>query len=375
MKQVALTIAYLVIIIFLQARQVVAQETTFGLKDYLHNSEFHIGAALNNYPYFNDPSYQETLLREFNSISTSGEMKWRHIYPQEGQYQFEAADDFVQVGEQHNLRIHGHSLLSNDIPDWVKDPNLSREARLQTMENHITTVVTRYQNRVDSWDVVNEVATNEGGLRDFIWNEGTTNETEKQLIKETITRAFQAAHQADPSATLIYNEGAIPSLNARSDAAYELVQHLLSQNVPIHGFGFQTHIFDHYQLNEYQQNLQRFANLGIDIYITEADVALEEPVDAAKLELQKNLFEDMIQACFNVSRCHGITVWGVTDKVSWINDHPAYENYCCGLLFNDAYQPKPAYTAFTQQFETQFGPPTCYTTTHTYSKQCCHCQC
>ncbi|MFE6622433.1 endo-1,4-beta-xylanase [Streptomyces sp. NPDC057740] len=83
--------------------------------------------------------------------------------------------------------------------------------------------------------------------------------------------------------------------------------------------------------SDYQANLQRFAALGVDVQITEPDT---EGSGTA----QANSYGNVVRGCLAVSRCTGITVWGITDKYSWRASGTP-------LLFDDNYAKKPAYNA------------------------------
>jgi hypothetical protein len=93
--------------------------------------------------------------------------------------------------------------------------------------------------------------------------------------------------------------------------------------------GFQSHLGTSIA-GDYQANLQRFADLGVDVQITELDVAAGAN--------QAGIYATVTRACLAVSRCTGITVWGIRDSDSW----RAREN---PLLFTSSGAKKPAYTS------------------------------
>ena len=80
-----------------------------------------------------------------------------------------------------------------------------------------------------------------------------------------------------------------------------MVQDFKSRGVPIDCVGFQSHINSGSPLpSDYQANLQRFANLGVDVQITELDIA-------GSGTAQANTYASVVRACLAVSRCTGIT--------------------------------------------------------------------
>jgi endo-1,4-beta-xylanase len=91
-----------------------------------------------------------------------------------------------------------------------------------------------------------------------------------------------------------------------------LVGRLKSRGVPIDAIGSQTHI----QLGRagtVAANLQTLANTGLDVAITELDIA--SSTSTANEAQQSSDYKTVANACLAVSRCVGITTWGVSDKV------------------------------------------------------------
>ena len=116
-----------------------------------------------------------------------------------------------------------------------------------------------------------------------------------------------------------------------------------AEGVPVHGVGFQAHFAVDEVPNDLQSNLQRFADLGLDVAITELDLRLKLPVTPASLERQARDYVKVFNACLAVHRCVGMTVWGYTDKYSWIPGF--FKGFGASNLFDEKYQPKPAVSA------------------------------
>ncbi|MGW4945705.1 endo-1,4-beta-xylanase, partial [Actinoplanes sp. NPDC004185] len=117
-------------------------------------------------------------------------------------------------------------------------------------------------------------------------------------------------------------------INAKSTGIYNMVRDFKSRGVPIDCVGFQSHLGTGID-STYQANLQRFADLGVDVQITELDVQQGGN--------QANIYASVTRACLAVSRCTGITVWGIRDSDSWRSDNP--------LLFDGSGNKKAAYTS------------------------------
>ncbi|MGW0810138.1 endo-1,4-beta-xylanase [Nonomuraea sp. NPDC002799] len=296
-----------------------------------------IGAALATSPLANETSYRNLAGTEFNQVTAENAMKWDSTEPSQGQFNFSGADAIVNFATQNSQQVHGHTLVwHSQTPSWVQ--NLSATAMRTAMQNHITQVVGRYASNaaVVSWDVVNEVFDDNGNLRTSFWY--------NTLGQSYIADAFRAARAADPDARLCINDYNTDGINAKSTAVYNLVSSLRQQGVPVDCVGFQSHLAIQYGFpSDYQQNLQRFAALGVQVRITELDVRMQMPRDATKDATQATYYRNVVNACVAVSGCAGVTIWGFTDKYSWVPD--TFSGQGAALIYNDSYQQKPSYTA------------------------------
>lgn len=63
-------------------------------------------------------------------------------------------------------------------------------------------------------------------------------------------------------------------------------------------------------------NMQAFADLGLDVAVTELDVRLKEPENLTNLVAQSEVYKNTTAACVLVDACVGITVWDFYDPVS-----------------------------------------------------------
>jgi GH35 family endo-1,4-beta-xylanase/pectate lyase len=306
---------------------------TQPLRDHASARGLLIGAAVATGPLSGEPAYQDTLNREFNAVTAENAMKWDATEPNPGQFTFAGADQVVSSAEANGQTVHGHTLVwHNQTPGWVQ--NLDAAGMRAAMQNHISTVVGRYAGRVASWDVVNEVFDDNGGMRQSFWYQ--------RLGESFIADAFRYARAADPNAKLCINDYNVEGVNAKSTAMYNLVSRLRGQRVPIDCVGIQGHLAIQYGFpNDLRQNIQRFADLGVDVRITELDVRMQLPADATKLATQATYYRGVADACLAVSRCVALTVWGFTDKHSWVPG--TFPGEGAALPYNENYAPKPAY--------------------------------
>ncbi|MDL4814268.1 endo-1,4-beta-xylanase [Actinomadura opuntiae] len=296
----------------------------------------YFGSATDN-PELSDSAYTAILGSEFGAITPGNAMKWDTTEPQRGQFDFTKGDAVVAFARSHGQKVRGHTLVwHNQLPGWVSNGGFSAAELRSIMLNHITTEVAHYKGQVVHWDVVNEAFNDDGTFRNSVFY--TT------LGQSYIADAFRAARAADPDAKLYINDYNTDGLGAKSDAMYNLVKSLKQQGVPIDGVGFQGHLALQYGFpSGLQQNLQRFADLGVDVAITELDVRMQLPADSTKLATQATWYSDVTKACLAVSRCAGITIWDYTDKYSWIPS--VFPGEGAALPWDENLQPKPAYAA------------------------------
>ncbi|MCC8451945.1 endo-1,4-beta-xylanase [Streptomyces rochei] len=272
-----------------------------------------------------EADYAATLDREFNSATPENEMKWDATEPSRGTFTFSAADRVVDHARAQGMDVRGHTLVwHSQLPSWVGA--LGAADLRGAMNDHINQVMGRYKGQIHSWDVVNEAFQDgDSGAR-------RSSPFQDKLGDGYIEEAFRTARAADPAAKLCYNDYNTDGVNAKSTAVYAMVKDFKARGVPIDCVGFQGHFNSNSPVPaDLRANLQRFADLGVDVQITELDI---EGSGTA----QADAYARVVDACLAVDRCTGITVWGVTDKYSWRSGGTP-------LLFDGNYEAKPAYDA------------------------------
>lgn len=335
------------------------------LKETFDNT-FLMGAALNRSHIAGDDARGIELVKnQYNAITSENILKWENVHPEPNQYDFEASDQYVEFGEENNMFIVGHTLIwHNQTPEWVfldeEGNQLDRKGLLERMRNHIHTIVGRYKGRIDGWDVVNEALHDDGSLRQTLWLE--------IIGVDYISKAFEFAHEADPEAELYYNDYSLENPPKR-EGAVRLVQNLQESGVPITGIGTQGHFnLDQPSLQQIQETINSFADLGIDVMVTELDIdvlpsaygtsadismnselqdslnpytsGLPDSVQQTLTQRYRDIFEIYYNHREDITR---VTFWGVTDGDSWKNNWPIRGRTNYPLLFDRNHQPKPAF--------------------------------
>ncbi|WP_181449679.1 endo-1,4-beta-xylanase [Streptomyces cyaneus] len=296
-------------------------------------------------------AYGDIAGREFNALTPGNAMKWGSVEPTRGNFNWAEADQIVAFAEAHGQQVRGHTLVwHSQNPSWLTNGSWTPAELSGLMNDHIATEVGRYKGRLATWDVVNEPFNEDGAYRQTLWYNG--------LGADYIAQALTAARAADPSAKLYINDYNVEGVNAKSTALYNLVRSLKERGVPIDGVGLQAHLILGQVPSTMQQNIQRFADLGVDVAITELDIRMQLPSDSAKLTQQAADYKAVMNACLAVSRCVGVTVWGFTDSDSWIPS--TFPGQGAATPYDENYAPKPAYAAIAESLGggTTTPPPT-----------------
>jgi endo-1,4-beta-xylanase len=267
--------------------------------------------------------YNEIAATQFSSITPENEMKWETVEPRRGVPNYGPGDRIVRFAERHDQLVRGHTLLwHNQLPAWltegVSDGSIGNRELKSILRRHIKQTASHFAGKVWAWDVANEFFTDSNPSQinpDNFWV--------SRLGRGIIAKAFRWAHKADPHAKLFFNDYGVESINAKSNAYYQFIQQLRAQGVPVHGFAVQAHLSLQYPFPaDLEANLQRFDDLRLATAVTELDVRMELGADGvpteAQLQQQADYYRRALQACLNVDDCRSFTIWGFTDKYSWV---------------------------------------------------------
>ena len=344
-----------------------ASKNSTGSKDIpslskVFNKDFVIGTAINSIQAEeSDPNAALLIPRQFNAITPENVMKAHILHPGWNQYNFQQADKLVEYAQKHNLLLNAHTLIwHSQLPFFARRIKDADSLRMY-MQNHITTIASRYDGKVYSWDVVNEALNEDGSMRTSIF--------QQKLGDDYVVEAFRLAQQAAPHTKLYYNDYNI-ELPKKRAGAIALIKKIQAAGVRIDGIGIQGHwSAGSIPLEAIEKSIQEFAALGIEVMFTELDlnilpnargvvgadvnqnVAYSAQVnpypDSLPDSLQEKLgkgYEDLfklfLKCKHNISR---VTFWGVNDGQSWLNDWPIRGRTNYPLLFDRQFKPKPAF--------------------------------
>jgi endo-1,4-beta-xylanase len=293
-------------------------------------------------------------------------MKWGSLEKSPGTLDFGATDAFVAYGERHGMEIHGHALVwHHQVPSWLFEGDgggkATREQLIARLEGHMRAVAEHYGDRVHYWDVVNEAFNDDGTLRDTPW---------RQILGDDyLALVFQLAAKHFPKAKLVYNDFSLEK-PAKRDAVVQLVTGFREQGVSIDAIGTQSHFqLQSPTLEEIEASIEAFGGTGLEVLVSELDVDVlpaaykNQGADLsvnAELSARLNPYPDCLpkevaeQAAqrwadiFDLYTRHSahvraVTLWGVSDRYSWLNNWPVRGRTNYALLFDRQLRPKQAW--------------------------------
>ncbi len=311
-------------------------------------------------PYNIQGEVGDLVAKHFNSIVAENVMKPLYVHPEEGRYFWDEADQIVKFGKKNNMIMRYHTLLWHEqCPNWFfldkngkemvdeKDPVKREENKkllLKRIEDHVTTIVSRYKDDIRSWDVVNEVIdpSQSDGMRKSKW----------YLIagKDFIETAFRAARAAGGPRVKLYINDYSTHDPAKRDALFNFCKEMIAKGVPIDGVGHQMHINIRTPINQISDSIKLFGSIGLDNIITELDMSIYTDdltsyaaVPEDTLIRQGYRYKELFDAFRALNKEISLVLfWGITDGASWLQNRPI-KRTDAPLLFNDELQAKYAF--------------------------------
>jgi endo-1,4-beta-xylanase len=327
--------------------------------------DFLIGTALSSQQIEEKDSGAARLVpQQFNAATPENIMKAEIIHPGWDKYNFDLADKLVDYAKKNDIKVTAHTLIwHSQTPAFLRGIK-SADSIKQYFINHITTVASRYDGKVYSWDVVNEALNEDGTLRNSIFLQ--------KLGDDYIVEAFRLAQKAAPHTKLYYNDYNIEQPKKRA-GAIAIIKKIQAAGVRIDGVGIQGHWHaDNVPMQEIEESIKEFSALGIQVAFTELDLSvlpnpsgransadvsqtaqykesinpytkgLPDSVQQKLATAYANLFNLFLKYKDNISR---VTFWGVNDGQSWLNGFPVRGRTNYPLLFDRQFKPKPAFYA------------------------------
>lgn len=326
--------------------------------------KFLMGVAINTSQHNgSNPAVEKIIANQFSAIVPENCMKNSLIHPEENTYNFADADQFVAFGKKNKLTMTGHCLVwHSQLARWFTIDSAGKtvtpEVLKARMKAHIQTVVSRYKGKLKGWDVVNEAFEDNGSYRKSAFY--------RILGEEFIPLAFQYAHEADPKMELYYNDYNmyIPS---KCDAVIAMVKKLQARGIRIDAVGMQGHmIMESPSVEAEELSIKKLEAAGVKVLITEWDISIlprqnnrtsanvsdnmsyaqsMDPYrngvpDSAMVKWNKRMTDMFAMFLRNKKVVKRVTVWGLDDATSWLNDFPVRGRRDYPVLYDRDMKPK-----------------------------------
>ena len=332
--------------------------------------------------------------KHFNSVTCENEMKPESILGSgepgvstleelESKLNFESADKVAQHFADYNeknpsepIKMRGHVFVwHSQTPTWwfredfkSDGAYVSKEEMNKRIDWYIEKVGkhfdTKFPGLIYAWDVVNEQASDAGGIR-----MGTDWAAIYGGSTEYILQAFESADKYLAKDTILfYNDyNDCDPVKAETICGFlKEIRGVLKEGRKL-GAGMQGH---HDMLTPTYETIEtatrKYAEIADVVHITELDIKSSVGFDGKDLETEftkeGHRYKDIYEIVRKINEEHkkgsltgyvqNITIWGTHDPVSWLKTSNSVGGSADGktpqypLLFDDYYGAKPAYWAF-----------------------------
>jgi endo-1,4-beta-xylanase len=245
-------------------------------------------------------------------------------------FDFSYADSLIALARANNLAVCGGYLSDHDSqPSWIT-AQTPRPAALAELQLIVKTTMSRYAGQLSYWIVGNEAIAIDSGnpysMRDCIWRSAIGGDVAAGT--DYVSEAFRAARRADPSATLVYADYGIEdgdSASTQKRAAVLALLTSLRRAGLVDALGVQGHLTassSTFSAAAFRGFLDSAYALGLTVVITEMDV--NDKAAPSDYKSRDSIVAAKSAALLQVALSHpgvtSITVWGISDNHSWLND-------------------------------------------------------
>ncbi len=312
-----------------------------GLKE-VYKDYFKIGAAINSLSL----QYDFNILKKhFNSITCENQMKYGVVFRDNFEYEFSGADELYEFAKANNMDVRGHNFVwHNQTPFHIFTK--SKEEVWQLLTDHIRIMNERYGDITPYWDVVNEAVEDKSSafLRKSPWL--------MMFGEDYCNKVFGLAKSILPDNIQLFYNDYNEYIPEKRDKIVKLIKSINRDEKLVSGIGMQCHVNLYYpSIDLVKEAIELYASLGLRIHITEMDVSHFRFDDKQILNMPNPKLEELHAKAygeyFKVFREYSeyidnVTLWGVSDKYTWLDDFPVKNRKNWPLLFDENNQPKPA---------------------------------
>ncbi|MCF7848913.1 MAG: endo-1,4-beta-xylanase [Kiritimatiellales bacterium] len=238
--------------------------------------------------------YRDAVEGMFNKVTIENSLKWKH-------YDVELVDEALAWLKERGIPVRGHCLvwpawqrIPSSLHHYKKKPNEFRTV----VEDRVREASSQWPGAFPEWDVVNELYSQ----HEFV----------DLLGKEVVVDWFRIAKEARPEFKNYINDYSILAgyHEEHQNHYYEWIEYLIAKKAPLDGIGFQGHYRAPVPPEEILRRIDRFAEFGLEMQITEFDF---EETDEL---LQARFTRDFMTAIFSHPQMTGIITWCVWEDAA-----------------------------------------------------------
>ena len=340
---------------------------TLPLKEAAGRVGLSFGSAVNADALKGWPQLAELVRFQCAVVTPELALKWALLEPTPGGLQFARMDAIADFARANGLRVRGHTLVwRRSVPEWGR-AELHARPDWNIVKRFFASVMPRYGDVIDEWDVVNEPIDVEGAPAAF-----RENPLKQAFGTDYIRRALEEARLYAPHARLMINEFGLEASSAASQRKREtflrLVEHLKISGAPLDGVGLQSHLdlnAGPFAAEPFAQFLSALASMNLRITLSELDVKERDYASPAAIRDREvaTATTDYLAVALDQPAVSAVLTWGLSDRGSWLNvtdaDRARFPGAWRdgtgpglnrGLPYSAALQPKPMRAALLAAF-------------------------
>ena len=281
--------------------------------------------------FHNDSIYANTFGTLFNAATVA--FYWRDLEPQKGRPRYSASspyiyrrpspDPIVRFMNNHQVNINGHCIIYGQpfaIPTWMPDDRLKMDTLFKA---HIHELASRYTDKIQRWDVVNECF----------------DQVNRHLMPDDYTfKCFRWADEFFPrDVKLNMNECDMHWPTTDINHYVEIARNLRYRGARVDNLGIQSHIMSTDEMREMAEgrikyltpehiwsNLEALSKAELPIYISEVTVCAPDSTPRG-LAIQAAVTRDLYRIYFSNPNVRGIT--GTWLTTGGFKGEPLYSEY------------------------------------------------
>ena len=237
----------------------------------------------------------------WNQLTPENAGKWASVERVRDVMNWAPLDEAYSYAKDRGIPFRFHTLVwGQQQPGWLVD--LSPEEQFAELTEWMTLVAERYP-EIDFIDVVNEPVHEVPVYALALGGRGATG-------IDWVVKSFEMARELFPNALLHVNDYNILTDRSQIDTYLDIIAILQGRGL-VDGIGLQAHSLERATISAVAGKLDRLAETGLPLYVTELDVAIRDDVRQA----------EQFSALFSTMASHpavqGITLWGSVEGRLW----------------------------------------------------------